>query len=296
VNDWPLVGRRREFALVTGLIRSPEHHGAVLAGPSGVGKTRLAAECLADAEQAGLRTVRVTATRSVSQLPFGALAPLLPPADPGGADDRAGFLRRCCEAIAARGEGTRPLFLVDDAHWLDDASATLTHQLAATGSAFVLATLRTGEPPPDAVSALWKDAIAERLDLGTLADDALEEVLVSALGGPVEKATVARLGDHSGGNILFLRELVLAAAGSGLLAQDAGLWRLVGPLKVSDRLVELVETRLDGLGEAERGLLELLAVGEPLGAVELTTLADATMAEKLERQALVRRRCLAPEW
>jgi len=38
---------------------------------------------------------------------------------------------------------------IDDAHLLDDMSAALVHQLAASGRAYVIATVQAGEPVPD---------------------------------------------------------------------------------------------------------------------------------------------------
>ena len=292
-GEWPLVGRDLELNLLNGLVRSGHRSGAVLAGPAGVGKTRLALECLAGAARAGLPTAQAAVTRSAVNLPFGALAPLLPEVDASAAgtvQNRASFLRRCCSAFAERGGEQRLVLFIDDAHLLDDASATLTHQLAETNSAFVLATVRSGEHAPDSVTALWKDGLAERVELGGLDTLAIEDLLVTALGGPVERGTVARLSARCQGNVLFLRELILGAVATGALARDGGLWRLVGHLTPSDRLVELVEARLGGLGEAERALLELVALGEPLGSAELTTLADPLLAESLERHDLLQSR------
>ena len=40
--EWPLIGRRRELAHLRSLTADPRSRGAMLAGPAGVGKTRLA--------------------------------------------------------------------------------------------------------------------------------------------------------------------------------------------------------------------------------------------------------------
>ena len=71
------------------------------------------------------------------------------------------------------GDGPLVVF-VDDAHLLDDGSATMLHQLAMTGAATVLATVRTGESAPDAVVALWKDGPAERIELQVLEGAAIK--------------------------------------------------------------------------------------------------------------------------
>src|SRR5437763_11213560 len=288
--DWPLVGRGGELRLLTGLMRARAGKSVVLAGSAGVGKTRLLLECLSAAEASALPTARVAATRSAAHLPFGAFAPLLPPPDPETVEAPEGqgeFLRRCCAALADRFEGQRFVLCVDDAHLLDHASATLLHHLVVNSVAFVVATVRIGEPTPDPVVALWKDDLAERLDLTGLRSDAIEELLGAVLEGPIDRAAVARLALRCQGNVLYLRELVAGALDSHSLVNEGGIWRLVGPLTPSDRLVELVETRLSGLTDPQRWLLEVVALGEPLGSAELRSLADVTLAEALERHGLL---------
>jgi len=288
--EWPFVGRGGELRQLRTILTVDGGRGVVLAGPAGVGKTRLAVECLQLAERAGLATARVTASRAAAGIPFGALAPLLPAVhheDSGAVDDRADLLRRSAAALVERAGGRRLVLLVDDGHLLDDASATLVHQLAATGSALVLATVRSAEPAPDPVVGLWKDGLVDRLEIDGLDFEAVEELITSALRGPVDRAAVAHLAVHCEGNVLFLRELVVGAVHDGVLHDDGGIWRLTGPLAPSDRLVELVEARLAGLSSDERALLEVVSFGEPLGPAELTALADPEMAEILERKALL---------
>ncbi|HET6951442.1 MAG TPA: LuxR C-terminal-related transcriptional regulator [Acidimicrobiales bacterium] len=287
--DWPLVGREQELTVLRDLLTGSAPGGVVLAGPSGVGKTRLGHECLLVAEQAGLATAGVIATRSAARLPFGAVAPLLHAAlpEPGTIDDRADLLRRSVAALAEQSDSRRLLLFVDDAHLLDDASATLVHQVAATGAVTVLATVRAGEPAPDPVIALWKDGLAERVEVGPLGPESISELLAAVLGGPVDPATAVQFTERCQGNALFLRELVMGALDDGSLADDGGMWRLGRPLSPSARLVEIVEARLGRLEEDERALMELVAYGEPLGTAELASLSDPATAETLERRDLL---------
>ena len=81
---------------------------------------------------------------------------------------------------------------VDDTHLLDDGSATLVHQLAMTGAATVLLAVQSGERAPDPVVSLWKDGLAERIEVGTLGDAAVEELLATVLGGPVDAVASRR--------------------------------------------------------------------------------------------------------
>jgi DNA-binding CsgD family transcriptional regulator len=52
--DWPLVGRGEELELVESALHADGAHGVVIAGVAGVGKSRLASECAAQAEAAGM--------------------------------------------------------------------------------------------------------------------------------------------------------------------------------------------------------------------------------------------------
>ena len=233
-------------------------------GPAGVGKTTLALRYLELARKRGMAVARASATRASQALPFGALAPVLPP-DPDGDDlgreNRTELLRRYGRAVAETAGGRPLVVFVDDAHLLDGGSATLVHQLALTGKATVLLTVQSGQTVPDPVVALWKDALAERIEVAVLPDAAIEELLVTVLGGPVDTASLRQLADHCRGNPMVLRELVTGALDSGALAADGGIWRLRSELRPTARLVELVALRLGNLTDAERAVLELARRG-----------------------------------
>ncbi|HKS50887.1 MAG TPA: ATP-binding protein, partial [Pseudonocardiaceae bacterium] len=121
--NWPLVGRAAELKRARTLLRA--RRGAlVLAGPAGVGKTRLATECLGLAATWGFVPLRVSATQCASGLPFGAFASVVPDLAPS--PDLLQVLRTIADAIVGRGQGKPVAVLVDDAHLLDQPSAALT--------------------------------------------------------------------------------------------------------------------------------------------------------------------------
>jgi hypothetical protein len=287
-GDWPFVGRQAELSELECIMTEGRRSGVVIVGPTGVGKTRLAAEGLALGERLGFAAARGTATKTARGIPFGAVATLLPTSTQAPAvDNRAEMIRRMSAALIEQAAPKRLALLVDDAHLLDDATATLVHQLASSGSAFVLVTVRSTEPVPDAILALWKDSLAERMVVGGLTVEAAAEVLCTALGGPVDRGTVRRLVAQTLGNTMFIRELVVGAVEDGSLRSEGGLWRQVQPLSPSERLVELVDARLSALTAEQRSILELLAFGEPIKRQELELLADLKLAEELERRGLL---------
>ena len=111
---------------------------------------------------------------------------------------------------------------------------------------------------------LWKDYGAARIELGLLDGQAIEDLLLAVLGGPVDTVSLRKLAERSLGDPLFLHELVVGALQDGSLREEGGIWRLRGRLQPTTRLVELVTTRLGHLSDPERHALELTALGEPL--------------------------------
>ncbi|HEY6522567.1 MAG TPA: LuxR C-terminal-related transcriptional regulator [Solirubrobacteraceae bacterium] len=269
---WPLVGRDRELAEIAAARADDGCHGVVVVAQAGVGKSRLIREAQATAEREGALTQWVQATRSAATVPLAAFADLVP--DEVRSDDIVALLRRCGEDLRERAGG-RPVVLgVDDAQLLDPMSATLVLHLATSASAFVLATVRAGEPCPDAIDSLWKDDAARRIELGALGDEDVRALVETALADPVEEAALRWVTDVSRGNALYVRELVRGAVDDGALVHGDGFWRMDGPPSTNASLVELVGRRMAELTTGERELVELLALGEPLTLGEIGALSS----------------------
>jgi DNA-binding CsgD family transcriptional regulator len=282
-----LVGRRVELELITGRLREAELPALVLAGAAGVGKTRLAAETLQVAASMGIATAHVVATKAAASIPFGPFAPLLPDTDID-ASGLLSLLRSVSDAIVERaGPGQSTLLVVDDAHLLDDASAALVHQWAQRPASGLLATVRTPGPAPDPITALWKDGLAERIDLGPLSEAEVADFAAGVLDGPMAGASVRRLWELSAGNALYLRELIRGAADSDALANHDGMWILRQAPTAPERLVELLSARLDGLPPETLDVVDLLAVAGSLGFELLDQLTSSAAAEDAERLGLI---------
>jgi DNA-binding CsgD family transcriptional regulator/tetratricopeptide (TPR) repeat protein len=281
------MSREAEMTRILTGLSGPGPAAFVLAGAAGVGKTRLAAAAAESAAGMGFSLAKAVATRGVTPVPFGPFAPFLPLAGQS-TPDLLGLLQLASDAILARASTAGKLLLtVDDAQFLDEGSAALVHQLVREPACGVLITVRTPGPAPEAVTALWKDGLAERIDLRPWDEAQTEAVLVAYLGGPVASGTVRRLWELSQGNALYLRELLIGAMDSGTLRCDGGIWSLARPLTTVGRLVELVSARLASLTPGTVAVLELLAVGEPLGVPVLEKLTDPAGVEEAEAQGLV---------
>jgi DNA-binding CsgD family transcriptional regulator len=287
VNDlpWPLIGREAELQRIADVRAGGESTGVVLSAPAGVGKSRLAREAIAAAERDGALTEWVQATRSAAAIPLGALAALVP-AD-ARADDPLELMRRSADALREQA-GRRAVVLgIDDAQLLDPSSAALVLQLTMSRVAFVVVTVRAGEPVPDAVQALWKDAGALRFELAPLGEEAAVTLVETVLGGPVEQRAQRWLYRTTRGNALYLRELLMGCLDDGAIAEVGGIWRLGRRPAPSASLTELVGARMEGLAAAERRAVEYLALGEPLQLREIVALAGADAVAGAEAHGLV---------
>jgi len=280
----PLIGRALELRTVAD-DRAAGGVGCVLVGPSGVGKTRLAREALAEAAQNGAAPLWVQATRSAATIPLGALAGVLP--GTVGSDDLLTVLRTSAQALTELA-GRRQLVLgVDDAQDLDETSAALVLHLARTSAAFIVVTLRSGEPCPDAIQALWKDAGAQQLALGALDESQTDELLEAIVGGPVEAGVRQWIWELSRGNALYVTELLRGLLAGGAFSLQDGLWWMSGRPHVPMSLAELVSARVSGVGDGVRRSLELLALGEPLRLSELTRLEPLDSLVSAEAEGLI---------
>ena len=170
----------------------------------------------------------VAGTQAARPHPFGAFAALLHrDSDLVGPESHADQLRRYMHELLDDA-GQRPLLVVvDDADLLDDGSASLVHQLVQTGTATVIACVlpsgRTGPPGGEPMVVLWKDYGVERIELGSLDGQAVEDLLFAVLGGPVDTVSLRQLAERSQGDPLFLHELVAGALDNGSLRGGRGL-------------------------------------------------------------------------
>lgn len=287
IEPWPLVGRDLELAAFDAAWAARLRQGVVIHGPAGVGKSRLAEACLPRAVRAGFEAGRATASAAAAMVPLGAIAHLIPP----GVDlvDPVRGFAAVAQALSGPSGRRRWVLLIDDLQWLDAASAVLLRQLMDAGVVRLIGTVRSGEPYGDAVVALCTNDAVHRIDLEPFDVRATEQALQAALGGPVVRRTVEDLHEASGGNVLFLKELVLGARACGTLVHDGEIWEQTGRFAAGTRrLSEIIGARLSAAPVEARPALELLALCEPVPVADVLATTDLDVLTALEESGLVR--------
>lgn len=181
-----LHGRNDELAAVTALLqrtRAGDGGAVVLRGAAGAGKTTLLAEAMWEAK--GMTVLRTAGPRGGGALPYTALRQLLADLHPRigrlphtraqalrialglapGAADRGVVAAAACSLILITAREQPVLVLVDDAHWLDAASAAVVSYIAGRAEGLPIAVLRatregaTADPSPAATKSVVGSAV-----------------------------------------------------------------------------------------------------------------------------------------
>ena len=299
-----LVGRQRERAVLDRLLGTArDGHGAVLVvyGDPGVGKTAL----LEYAVEAGqdFRVVRTAGVEGEMELDYAALQQLCSPIlefierlpDPqrdaigvafglsAGRAPSPFLVGLAVLGLFSEAAERQPLLcVVDDAQWLDGASAGalafVTRRLLAERVALAFATCDVGSG--------W--ARFPQLRVDPLGRRDARALLESVLAARLDESVLERIIAETGGNPLALLELP-----RGLTpAQLAGGFGLPAALPLSTGIEQSFARRLARLPHDTRRLL-LLAAAEPVGDLALLWRAaeqvgiPETAARAVEAEGLV---------
>ena len=138
------------------------------------------------------------------------------------------------------------LVVLEDTHWMDEASGELLSRVMARANnrPWLLVLTRrdveTGFKAPEGATSLRLEPL--------VGDEAIELVQVAALDGPLPPHEAAALAERSGGNPLFLRELVAVASRGGSIES------------LPDSVEAVIAARIDQLSANDRHFLRRVSV------------------------------------
>ena len=268
---------------IAAALAAPGVTGIIITGPAGTGKSRVAREGLAAAASLGCETRWVVGAPAAREVPLGAFTAWVP----SGVGDTAQLLRRVIDEVSSSPSGGAVVLAIDDVHLLDDLSAFVVHQIVVRGAAKVILTIRDGVPVPSAVQEMCRSGQFDRLEIDGLSLGETAAVLSAVLSGPVDSSAVQRLWRMTGGNALYLRNIVEQEVADGRMTFTGGCWRWGGDPVVPRGLIELIESRVGALPPKVADVVDVLAVAEPVDLAMLTRLADPGAVEEAETRGLI---------
>jgi DNA-binding CsgD family transcriptional regulator len=299
-----LRGRHDECALLDGLLegaRAGQSGVLVLRGDAGIGKTALLEHAIGSSSD--MRVLRAVQVEAEMELPFAALhqlcAPLLDGLDglpvpqrdalattfglsAGAVPDRF-FVGLAVLGLLSEAAEVRPLLcVIDDAQWLDRASAQALAFVARRMLAEPVVMLFAAREPSDLLTGL------PELVLEALGDADALALLASVIPGRLDKLIAEQIIAETRGNPLALLELPRGLSAAEL----AGGFGLPGALSLSGRIEESFLRRLEALPQDTQRLL-LVAAAEPTGDPALLWRAaerlaiDAPALEPAESNGLI---------
>jgi DNA-binding CsgD family transcriptional regulator/tetratricopeptide (TPR) repeat protein len=270
-----LRGRRDERAVLDGLLddaRAGRSGLLVLRGEAGIGKTALLEHAVASASDATL--LRAVGVESEMELAFAALHQLCAPVGDfvgrlpapqrealeitfgvraGSAPDRF-LVALATLSLFSEAARERPLLcVIDDAQWLDRASAQALGFVARRLLAEPVVLLFAAREATAALAGL-PELLIEGLD-----EAEARKLLASVIAGRLDDRVADQLVAEARGNPLALLELPRV-----LPAQLVGGLGWPGGLSLAGRIERSFLVRLEPLPEDSRRLL-LVAAAEPLG-------------------------------
>jgi DNA-binding CsgD family transcriptional regulator len=279
----PLLGRNAERALLDQLLEQVRggHSGVlVLRGEAGIGKTALLRYL--ESKASGFRLTRCAGVESEMELPFAQLHELCAPLltglgalpepqrhalsvalglESGQTPDKLLVALATLGLLAAASERGPMLCVVEDAHWLDQASAQVVgfvgRRLLAEPIGLVCAA-RAPLTAPDHLAGL------PELPVGGLDEQAARALLDSVSAGRVDDDVRARVVDETQRNPLALLELGARIGAAGF----AGGFASVDEVSLADRIENEYLARLSTL-PADTQELVLLAAADSVGDTAL---------------------------
>jgi class 3 adenylate cyclase len=171
------------------------------------------------------------------------------------------------------------VMVIEDLHWIDDASAEVLGKIVASESKLRLLLVHTHRPeyiPP------WLDhAVVTKIHLEPLPSDDIRRLVQTRLGAEAPSEALARhVAEKAEGNPLFAEEIVSFLTERGLLNAKGGILEF-DPSAVAAALPgsvqSLLNARVDRLVPEDRALLQAASViGRRFDPELLATVADQT--------------------
>ena len=276
------VGRQDELALVTDVLeaaRAAQPQVVVIEGEPGIGKTAFLRQCQDRAQ--GFILLEASGEESETSLDLGVVAQLISrvPSPPdaeapwiaAGERSSAGPFAVGAQVLAVLGslqDGGPVLIMLDDAQWIDAASAgALLFTLRRLYADRVCVLIATRPEGLQVSGASWVRFLSDaervrRIKLAGLDSHEVRLLANSLIDRPLSMGAAERLRQHTSGHPLYLRALVSELPEEALESEH-------GTLPAPHSFAATVLARVAGLTPAAQDFIAAAAVAGPRCPLEL---------------------------
>ncbi|WGY02191.1 LuxR C-terminal-related transcriptional regulator [Nocardioides sp. QY071] len=243
------IGREAELERLRAALTRTDRHVVLIAGEGGVGKTHLL-DVLAEETAA----VRAYGTSAMAQVPLGAMAHLVAPTS---------LVLTAMVADVVRAVPDRGVLAVDDLDQCDEVSLGVALRVARDHGRTLVATVRTRDGVlPSVIATFAHDLGTEVVTLLAFSREDTDRFVQQLLDDVVDAGIVQEVWSRTGGNALFIAQVIGEARQAGTLHHSPAGWVSRGRLSVPIRLRHALLSRLAGsTGEAREVARMVASVG-----------------------------------
>lgn len=269
--------RKVELAEITSQLRRDDCSAIFVSSEMGMGATSLLRELATLASSKGA-VIELHGTPSLAIIPFGILTPYLRRTSSSFVESHIDAIRKMLTLMEEQTIGSRArlgreaendysLVIIDNADYIDTATAEVVMSLVQAGRVKVVISHRVENEPVQPLPRLWAAGLAEKFRLRPLSRSEAHDFCNATLGGKATKNTSWYFWSTAGGNPLLMRLVVEDALSNGKLREIDGVWVMdMQAAPVGHQLQEVVREQLRGLTAEARQTLNLVALSEPIKA------------------------------
>jgi len=297
--------RTLELAQIKEHLLNDDCKAIFLSSEMGLGTTSLLRE-LAKTMQLHSSVISLHGTPSLAGIPFGALAPYLKRTTPALVVSHVDAIREILALLEDQdaqlhqslnhdvGIGI-PLLIIDEADYLDRATAEVVVRLIQSGHVKAVVSHRAAHELVDPLPRLWEHGLAEKIQLQPLTREEGHQFCSAVLGGRISDSASWYFWSIAGGNPLLMWLIISDAHANGGLKKSGNVWiAAMDSIPRSLELTDVVREQLRGLSGSARQVLNLVALAEPVSGETIAEMLGSAPLKELQERRLVQESPSAP--
>jgi len=180
--------------------------------------------------------------------------------------ERQEWIRKAVVRSLGSGEGSPAMLVLEDLHWADQTTLEALSRLPETKLPGPVMVVLISRPPLSSETSLARlmEVVKDRIDLQPLSQTELRQLTESLLGEhELPGDFLDRIAERAEGIPLFLEEVLKSLVANEAIRREDEVWKVEGDLdqlSVPDTIESVLSTRIDGLDNAAKSVLQYAAI------------------------------------